>query len=97
MAESLGWQWKFGVQVPFVVLCIGVTIKVVPDSLGLQRSSCKGIRSAMAEFDGRGSFLLAAATTALILGLVGLYYKYKPIKCNCLTKLAEPRWQHAPM
>ncbi|KFH44936.1 Vacuolar basic amino acid transporter-like protein [Hapsidospora chrysogenum ATCC 11550] len=69
MAETLGWQWEFGVQVPFLVLCIGVAIKVLPDSLGLQVSSCKNIWSAMAEFDGRGSFLLAAATTALILGL----------------------------
>jgi predicted MFS family arabinose efflux permease len=71
MAESLGWQWEFGVQVPFLVLCIGVASTVIPDDLGLRGSSRKGIWSAMAEFDGTGSFLLAAASTALILGLVG--------------------------
>ncbi|GJN82991.1 hypothetical protein PLIIFM63780_006537 [Purpureocillium lilacinum] len=68
MAETLGWRWEFGVQVPFLLLCIGISSVVIPDGMGL-RGPSKGAWNAIKEFDGRGSVLLATATTALILGL----------------------------
>ncbi|KAL3951701.1 hypothetical protein ACCO45_013418 [Purpureocillium lilacinum] len=68
MAETLGWRWEFGVQVPFLLLCIGISSVVIPEGMGL-RGPSKGAWNAIKEFDGRGSVLLATATTALILGL----------------------------
>lgn len=69
MAETLGWRWEFGVQVPVMLLCLGISIVAIPGDIGLQDRS-KGIWVAIKEFDGKGSVLLATSTTALILGLV---------------------------
>ncbi|KND91749.1 Multidrug resistance protein fnx1 [Tolypocladium ophioglossoides CBS 100239] len=68
MAETLGWRWEFGVQVPVMLLSLGVSIVAIPGDIGLQGSS-KGIWVAIKEFDGKGSVLLVTSTTALILGL----------------------------
>jgi predicted MFS family arabinose efflux permease len=74
MAESLGWRWEFGVQVPFLLLCLGLSIIVLPDRIGICGPR-QGVWDAIREFDGRGSALLATATATLILGLVGPFYE----------------------
>ncbi|POR32237.1 Multidrug resistance protein fnx1 [Tolypocladium paradoxum] len=68
MAETLGWRWEFGIQVPVMLLCLGISIVAIPGDIGLQGRS-KGIWVAIKEFDGKGSVLLATSSTALILGL----------------------------
>ena len=56
-----GWTWR--------ELLRDRPSVVIPDGMGL-RGPSKGAWNAIKEFDGRGSVLLATATTALILGLV---------------------------
>ncbi|POR37203.1 Multidrug resistance protein fnx1, partial [Tolypocladium paradoxum] len=68
MAEALGWRWEFGVQIPPLVLCIGVAAVAIPGELGIAEES-KGVWRALQEFDAMGSLLLTAAICSLILGL----------------------------
>lgn len=69
MAETLGWRWEFGVQVPVMVLGLGISIMAIPGDIGLQGPG-RGIWMAIKELDSKGSLLVVTATTTLILGLV---------------------------
>ena len=70
LADTLGWRWEFGVQVPVVAACLVVGVFVIPDDLGLAGRKRKTVREAMRTFDVRGSVLLLGVVTCLILGLV---------------------------
>ncbi|GJN66942.1 hypothetical protein PLICBS_000964 [Purpureocillium lilacinum] len=71
MAEALGWRWEFGVQIPPLLLCIGVSAVAIPADLGVVECGRerKGVWAALREFDARGSLLLTGAISFLILGL----------------------------
>ena len=69
MAEALGWRWEFGVQIPPMVLCIGIATVAIPRDLGIVGER-KGVYQALREFDAKGSLLLTASISFLILGLV---------------------------
>ncbi|KAL8372129.1 hypothetical protein RB595_001769 [Gaeumannomyces hyphopodioides] len=71
MADTLGWRWEFGCQVPALLLCLAVVVAVVPDDLGLHRTGGRRepLAEAMRTFDAKGSALLVACVTGLILGL----------------------------
>ncbi|KAI0159244.1 multidrug resistance protein fnx1 [Pestalotiopsis sp. NC0098] len=68
MADTLGWRWEFGVQVPAILLCLVAIIILVPNDLGLVGKR-ETFMEAMRVFDFKGSILLTASTTFLILGL----------------------------
>lgn len=70
MADTLGWRWEFGVQVPAILLCLVAIVILVPNDLGLVGKR-ETFMEAMRVFDFKGSILLTASTTFLILGLVG--------------------------
>ena len=72
MADTLGWRWEFGVQVPIVAVGVILAIIAVPADLGLQGRERQTLRTAMSTFDFKGSLLLTPAITFLILGLVSL-------------------------
>ncbi|KAM4056770.1 major facilitator superfamily protein [Hirsutella rhossiliensis] len=69
MAEALGWRWEFGVQIPPLVLCVGVSAVVIPRGLGVARHEGGGVWRALRTFDAAGSLLLTASVSFLILGL----------------------------
>lgn len=69
MADYLGWRWEFGVQVPPLLLCVGISALTIPGELGLRSSKRATFMQVMRSFDFRGSFLLTSAITFLILGL----------------------------
>ncbi|UNI21811.1 Beta-aspartyl-peptidase [Purpureocillium takamizusanense] len=69
MAEALGWRWEFGVQIPPLVLCLGISAVAIPAELGIVEEERKGVWRALREFDTRGSLLLSASISFLILGL----------------------------
>ncbi|KAF7561771.1 hypothetical protein G7046_g2373 [Stylonectria norvegica] len=68
MADYLGWRWEFGVQVPPLLLCMGIAMVAVPDDLGIQGER-KGVWQALKEFDAKGSLLL---TTSITFGILAL-------------------------
>ena len=70
MADYLGWRWEFGVQVPLLVVCLVVSILVIPDDIGLYGKKKQTLREALRRFDFKGSFLMSTSVTFLILGLV---------------------------
>jgi hypothetical protein len=73
IADSLGWRWEFGVQVPFIFLCVLGSYFTVPRKLGLAEGvERKTLWEAMKVFDFKGSLLLTTSITFLILGLVSL-------------------------
>ena len=71
LAESLGWRWEFGIQVPIIIVCFVVVAMTVPPGLGpyLCANSDKGIWHTIRAFDLAGSILLTASVTFLILAL----------------------------
>lgn len=69
MAESLGWRWEFGVQVPVLVVCFAISVAAIPSDIGLEDGR-KDIWVALKGFDMKGCALLATCTSSLILGLV---------------------------
>ncbi|KAL8399832.1 hypothetical protein RB594_000305 [Gaeumannomyces avenae] len=71
MADTLGWRWEFGCQVPALLLCLAVVVAVVPADLGLHRNGGRRepLAEAMRNFDAKGSALLVACVAGLILGL----------------------------
>jgi MFS family permease len=72
IADSLGWRWEFGVQVPAIVVCLVIATLTMPRKLGLGKGiEKKGLWEAMKLFDFKGSLLLTTSVTVLILGLVG--------------------------
>jgi len=74
MADYLGWRWEFGVQVPVIMLVFVASIFALPDGLGLHGRQAQTVWEGMKNFDFKGSFLMIAAVTFLILGLV----RYRP-------------------
>lgn len=71
IADSLGWRWEFGIQVPALVLCLLIAILTLPSNLGLAEGvGKKSLWEAMKVFDYKGSLLLTTSITFLILGLV---------------------------
>lgn len=82
IADSLGWRWEFGIQVPFISVCLVLAMLFTPSDLGLRKGVTKqGLWGAMRVFDFKGSLLLTVSITCLILGLV----RYVPFQniYNC--------------
>ncbi|KAF2754595.1 MFS general substrate transporter [Pseudovirgaria hyperparasitica] len=71
LAETLGWRWTFGVQVPPVILVLGLALFFTPKDLGpqLAKNSDKNAWEIIKSFDLAGSFLLSSTVAFLILGL----------------------------
>ena len=87
MADSLGWRWEFGVQVPILVVGVVLAIIAIPSDLGLQGRKRETLREAMGAFDTKGSLLLTLSVTFFILGLVS-----SPVCCitrRVLTPITE--------
>lgn len=77
IADSLGWRWEFGFQVPFLSVCLLLGIFTVPGTLGLEDGvEIESLSQAMKKFDYKGSILLTISVTALILGLVSFSNMY---------------------
>ncbi|KAI9649838.1 hypothetical protein NHQ30_002420 [Ciborinia camelliae] len=68
IADSLGWRWDFGVQVPGLILCLIISWIVIPSDLGLNRGK-KTLKEALSVFDYKGSLLLMATITFFILAI----------------------------
>ncbi|TQS36624.1 hypothetical protein Golomagni_02920 [Golovinomyces magnicellulatus] len=70
IADSLGWRWEFGIQVPTLVICLVVALINLPSHLGLAKGvEKKSLLEAIKVFDYQGSILLTISITFLILGL----------------------------
>ncbi|KAM3537971.1 hypothetical protein ARSEF1564_009113 [Beauveria bassiana] len=69
LAETVGWRWEFGIQVPPLLLIFGASFVAIPDDIGLWGKPAKTVLQALREFDLVGSGLSTATTTALILTL----------------------------
>lgn len=69
LAETIGWRWEFGVQVPLLVLVTGVAVIAIPDGIGAQEQSGKSRWAALRKFDTKGSILLTISLAFLILGI----------------------------
>jgi hypothetical protein len=71
IADHLGWRWEFGVQVPFIAICLIIACFTIPRNLGLAEGvKQKTLLEAMKVFDLKGSILLTTSVTFLILGIV---------------------------
>jgi hypothetical protein len=78
IADSLGWRWEFGIQVPALTICLAVACFTLPRKLGLAKGvEKKSLWEAMMVFDFKGSILLTTSITFLILGLVSKFFPYK--------------------
>lgn len=72
IADSLGWRWEFGVQVPLLAIALVMACFTTPQRLGLQEGAQqKTVMEAMKLFDFKGSVLLTTSITFFILGIVG--------------------------
>ncbi|EKD21705.1 uncharacterized protein L3040_004928 [Drepanopeziza brunnea f. sp. 'multigermtubi'] len=70
IADSLGWRWEFGIQVPLLAVALCIATSSVPNKLGLVAGAeKKTVWEAMKVFDYKGSILLTTFITFLILGL----------------------------
>ena len=71
LCDRLGWRWTFGIQVPYILVCLLTAWITTPGTLGpnLAKRSNKGVWETMKGFDLLGSFLLTTSVTFLILGL----------------------------
>ncbi|KHJ35078.1 putative major facilitator superfamily transporter [Erysiphe necator] len=70
IADSLGWRWEFGIQIPTLLICLGVACIAIPSNLGLAEGVMeKSLLEAVKVFDYKGSVLLTTSITFLILGL----------------------------
>lgn len=71
IADTLGWRWEFGVQVPTLAFCLGLAYLALPNDLGLAEGvEKKSLLEAIKVFDYKGSILLTTSITFLILALV---------------------------
>ncbi|OJI99691.1 hypothetical protein ASPVEDRAFT_39068 [Aspergillus versicolor CBS 583.65] len=68
IAEAIGWRWEFGVQVPPLLICLGIVGVVIPDNLGVVGER-EPVEKVIREFDAPGAFLLTLAVSTLIFGL----------------------------
>ncbi|KAF1985165.1 MFS general substrate transporter [Aulographum hederae CBS 113979] len=73
LAETLGWRWEFGIQVPAIALCVVVAYFSTPPALGPMLSRTSQVSQTFVEtllsFDLAGSALLTSSVTFLILAL----------------------------
>ncbi|KFY37172.1 hypothetical protein V495_07299 [Pseudogymnoascus sp. VKM F-4514 (FW-929)] len=70
MADHLGWRWEFGVQIPPLLLILATSCAFVPRNLGLSHNKeNESFLTAMKTFDYKGSLVLTAGSTFLILSL----------------------------
>ncbi|TAQ91579.1 hypothetical protein B7494_g51 [Chlorociboria aeruginascens] len=70
IADSLGWRWEFGIQIPFLVVCLVNACLTIPSDIGIANGvKQKSLWEAMKVFDFKGSILLTTSITFLILGL----------------------------
>ena len=71
LAETLGWRWEFGIQVPAVFLCVLVAYFTTPSELGpmLCKETSQTFVETLLGFDLAGSTLLTSSVTFLILAL----------------------------
>ncbi|KAM3543846.1 hypothetical protein ARSEF1564_003291 [Beauveria bassiana] len=67
-AETIGWRWAFGTQVPPLLACLAVLSMTIPNGLGVlgERESLSQV---MRGFDALGALLATLAISMLILGL----------------------------
>lgn len=87
IADHLGWRWEFGIQVPFLGICLLIACFTIPRNLGVaEGAKRKTLLEAMKVFDLRGSILLTASVTFLILGLASFPYLTLP---DCLSNTAR--------
>lgn len=70
LAETVGWRWEFGIQVPALLFIFGTSFVAIPDDIGIRGKPAKTLMEALGEFDVKGSALLTTSTTTIILGLV---------------------------
>jgi len=71
LADTLGWRWEFGIQIPPVLFCLAIAWIITPDDLGpqlMQRDNVS-VWEAIQSFDLSGSFLLTSSVTLLILAM----------------------------
>jgi MFS family permease len=73
LAETLGWRWEFGIQVPAIALCVVVAHFSTPPILGPMLYKSSGTSQTFVQtllsFDLAGSALLTSSVTFLILAL----------------------------
>jgi MFS family permease len=71
LAETFGWRWEFGIQVPVVLLCVVVAYFTTPSELGpmLSKETSQTFFQTVLGFDLAGSALLTSSVTFLILAL----------------------------
>jgi len=71
LCDHLGWRWTFGIQVPYILVCLLTAWITTPTTLGpnLAKTSNKGTWETIKGFDLAGSFPLTLSVTFLILGL----------------------------
>lgn len=70
IADSLGWRWEFGIQIPILVVCLCIACVAIPSNLGMAEGAKeRGLLEAIKVFDFKGSMLLISSITFLILGL----------------------------
>ncbi|OAA37769.1 Major facilitator superfamily domain, general substrate transporter [Beauveria brongniartii RCEF 3172] len=67
-AETIGWRWAFGTQVPPLLACLIVLSMTIPNGLGVlgERESLSQV---IRGFDALGALLATLAISMLILGL----------------------------
>lgn len=71
IADSLGWRWEFGIQIPLLALLFLIACFTTPRDLGKGAGvTSNGVWDALKVFDYGGSITLTASITFLILGLV---------------------------
>ncbi|OAA39053.1 multidrug resistance protein fnx1 [Cordyceps fumosorosea ARSEF 2679] len=68
IAETIGWRWEFGVQVPLLLACLMVGLVTIPNNLGVigERET---LNQVIRGFDKLGALSLTLAVSTLILGL----------------------------
>jgi MFS family permease len=71
LAETLGWRWEFGIQMPAIFLCVLVAYFTTPSELGpmLCKETSQTFTQTLLSFDLAGSALLTSSVTFLILAL----------------------------
>lgn len=68
LCDTIGWRWAFGIQVPGIVICCGISFFNTPRDLGPQFvKHCQGaVRTLLKTFDLAGTVLLVLSVTSLI-------------------------------
>ncbi|KAI5843028.1 putative MFS transporter [Morchella snyderi] len=69
LADSIGWRWEFGIQVPFGIFCMGVCMWTIPSQEELGNTIEMGTWERFSEFDLAGSLYLTTSVGCLILGM----------------------------